>query len=172
MTGVSMLLCWTHENKRWCPMQGSAITTFSECEGSVSERCLLTSESSVCRRDMSYNEYRKPLRNSHGAFLASLSPEGWLQAKRKRFQWKSADTINPTKSTVTFLWPLAKAYCNVILHCKHLSFSCWRETTSSFCRWAISFWILLLWVKQTALPSPINARFLGRAGCPLTYRKK
>lgn len=154
-------------------MQGSAITTFSECEWSVSERCLLTTESSICRRDLSYNEYRKSLRDSHGALLASLSSEGRLQAKRKRFEeWKSADMINPTKSTVTFLQSLARAYCNVILHCNHLSFSCWSETTSSFCRWAISFWILLLWVKQTALPSPINARFLGHARCPLTYRNK
>lgn len=152
-------------------MQGSAMATFSECERNVSQRWLFPSESSICRRHRKYNECRKPLHDNHGSLLASLSPGGQLQARRKRFQGKSADTMNPTKSIATFLWPLARAYCNVILHCKHLPFSCWKETTSSCCTWAISFWILLLWVKQTALPSPINAGFLGNARCPRTEKK-
>lgn len=57
-------------------MQGTAITTLSECEWSVSERYFLTSESSICKRDLSYNEYRKTLHDSCGALLANLSLEG------------------------------------------------------------------------------------------------
>lgn len=70
-----MLLCRTHECKQKSPKQGGMITTFSECEWSDSKRCLLTSASSICRTDLSYNEHRKLLCNSRGALLPSLSPE-------------------------------------------------------------------------------------------------
>lgn len=84
VTGVSVLLCWPHENKQWYPMQGSATVTFSECDWSNSARCFLTSESSTCRRDTSNNEYWKlPCDNQWGLASKPVSQE-MITSKNKK----------------------------------------------------------------------------------------